>query len=50
MGKKKYSPEFKLDAINLVLEQGYAITGVAKSLDLNSNMLGRWIKEYKNEE
>jgi transposase len=48
--RKNYSKEFKLDAINLVLEQGYAITEAAKSLDLNSNMLGRWIKEYKNDE
>jgi len=48
--RKKYSKEFKLDAINLVLEQSYGITEAAKSLDINSNMLGRWIKEYKNEE
>ena len=48
--RKKYSKEFKLDAINLVLEQKYTITDAAKSLDLNSNMLGRWIKEYKNED
>jgi len=27
------------------LEQNYAITDAPKSLDLNSNMLGRWIKE-----
>ena len=47
--RKKHSPEFKLDAINLVLEQGYSRTEAARSLDLNANMLGRWIKEYQND-
>ena len=48
--RKKYTKEFKLDAINLVEEQGYSITVAARSLELNTNMLGRWIKESKNEE
>jgi len=48
--RKQYTKEFKLDAINLVLEQGYTRTDAAKSLGLNANMLGRWIKEYKNDD
>lgn len=47
--RKKYSKEFKLDAISLVLEQGYIRTDAANSLDINSNMLGRWIKENQND-
>ena len=43
--RKKYPPEFKLDAISLVLEQGYTRREAAHSLDINPNMLGRWIKE-----
>ena len=50
MGKRKqHSPEFKLDAINLVLEQGYSRAEAARSLDLNANMLGRWVKEYQED-
>ena len=50
MGKRKqHSPEFKLDAINLVLEQGYSRAEAARSLDLNANMLGRWVKEYQQD-
>jgi transposase len=45
--RKKYSKEFKLDAINLVLEQNYARTEAARSLGINANMLGRWIKEQE---
>ena len=29
--RKKYSKEFKLDAINLVIEQGYSQTNAAKT-------------------
>jgi transposase len=48
--RKKYSREFKLDAISLVLEQGYSRVEAARSLELNANMLGRWIKEYQGDD
>ncbi len=43
--RKKYSKEFKLDAVSLVVEQGYSRADAARSLDINANMLGRWVKE-----
>ncbi len=45
--RKKYSKEFKLDAISLVVEQGYTRSEAARSLDINANMLTRWIKEHE---
>ncbi len=45
--RKKYSKEFKLDAISLVLEQGYTQAEAARSLEINANMLGRWLKEHE---
>ena len=48
--RKKYSKEFKLDAINLVLKQNYTRTAASKSLRLNPNVLGRWIKEHKEDD
>ena len=48
--RKKYSKEFKLDAIGLVLDQGYTRAEAAKSLDINPNLLTRWIKEQKNDD
>ncbi len=44
--RRKFSQEFKLDAISLVKEQGYSRAEAARSLSINANMLGRWIKEY----
>lgn len=48
--RKKYSKEFKLDAISLMLEQGYTRVEAARSLGINANMLGRRIKEYQEED
>ena len=45
--RKKYPKEFKLDAISLVLDQGYTRTKAARSLGINANMLGRWVKEQQ---
>ena len=47
-GRKKYSKEFKLDAVSLVLEQDYSRAEAARSLGLNSNMLGRWVAEHRD--
>lgn len=48
--RKRYSKEFKLDAISLVLEQGYSRAEAARSLEINANMLGRWLKEQEADE
>jgi transposase len=45
--RKKYSKEFKLDAVSLVREQGYTRAEAARSLGINANMLGRWTKELQ---
>jgi len=48
--RKKYPKEFKLDAISLVLDQGYSRREAAQSLEINPNMLGRWIIEHKSDD
>ena len=48
--RKSYSKEFKLDAIALVIEQGYSQAEAARNLGINANMLGRWIKEAENDD
>ena len=45
MERKKYSREFKLEAVNLVRDRGVAMVQAARDLDLNHNMLRRWLKE-----
>ncbi len=48
--RKKYPKEFKLDAISLVTDQNYSQAEAARSLGINANMLGRWIKEQGSDE
>ena len=45
MSRVKYSKEFKLDAISLVLEQGYGRKEAADSLGIKYSLLCRWINE-----
>jgi transposase len=48
--RKKYSKEFKLDAVSLVTEQNYNRAEAARSLGINTNMLGRWVKEQASDD
>ena len=48
--RKKYSKEFKLDAVSLVTDKGYSRAGAATCLGINANMLGRWIKEHNDDD
>jgi len=50
MMRKQYSKEFKLDAVSLVLDQGFTRREAASSLDINAQMLGRWVKENQSED
>ena len=48
--RKKYTKEFKLDAISLMLDQEYTRIEAARSLKINGTMLGRWIKEHQSDD
>ena len=43
--RRKFSREFKLEAVKMVKDRGVALKQVARDLDLNENMLRRWIHE-----
>jgi len=48
--RKKYSKAFKLDAVSQVLEQHYRRTEAARNLGINTQMLGRWVKESQSDD
>lgn len=48
--RRRYSDEFKLDAIRLVKEQGYNRSEAARNLGIDPGMLGRWILEQERKE
>jgi transposase len=44
--RRIYTEEFKREAIRLVTEQGYGVSETARNLGINTNMLGRWKREF----
>lgn len=46
--KRKYTQEFKEEAVKLVTEQGYKISEAARNLGIRENMLGRWKREFES--
>jgi transposase len=48
--RRQYTKEFKLDAVSLVVDQGYKCSEAARNLGINANILGRWIKEFDQDE
>ena len=46
--RKRYTKEFKQDAVTLVAREQYTIAEAARRLGVNENMLGRW--KRKSEE
>lgn len=46
---RTYSKDFKLDAISLVIDQGYTCAEAARSLDISNKTLNRWVNESKQQ-
>jgi transposase len=45
MRRRKFSREFKLEAVTLVKDRGVAVAQAARDLDLHENVLRKWIRE-----
>jgi transposase len=47
--KKNYSPEFREEAVKLVIETSRPIAQVAKELGIHEGTLGNWVNTYRRE-
>ena len=45
MERRKFSREFKLEAVKLVSERGVAVAQAARDLDVHENVLRKWVRE-----
>ena len=45
--RKKYTQEFKEEAVKLITDHGYQISEAARNLGVNENMLGRWKRKIE---
>lgn len=44
-----YTAEFKLEAAQLVIDQGYTILEAAKSMGVSKSAMGKWVRQLKQE-
>ena len=49
MQRRKFSREFKLEAVKLVLERGVSAAQAARDLDVHANVLRKWIREAEGD-
>ena len=45
--RRKYSDEFKIQAVKMVSEQGLSLTEVAEDLGVSANTISRWKREFR---
>ena len=45
MERRKFSREFKLEAVKLVVDRGVGFAQAARDLDLHVNVLRKWVRE-----
>ena len=43
--RRRFTDEFKQQAVRLVLVEGKSVTAVARELDLVASALGKWVKQ-----
>jgi len=48
--RKRYSKQFKIDAVKLVTEQGYKVSEAARSLGIHEGILRRWKQELTSDD
>ena len=47
--RRSFTPEFKLEAACLVLDQGHSITEDSRSLDVAETAMRRWVEQIQQE-
>jgi transposase len=47
--RRKFTPEFKDEAVRMVIESSRPIAEVAREIHVNEGTLGNWCKKYRDE-
>ena len=45
--RRRFTDDFKQQAVRLVLDEGQGVTAVARELDLVPSALGQWVKQVQ---
>ena len=46
MERRRFTREFKVEAVKLVRECGVAVVQAARDLNVHENVLRKWVKEF----
>lgn len=46
--RRRYTAEFKAEAVDLVTQQGYEVADAASALGINQSMLDRWLAKERD--
>ena len=49
MERRKFTREFKIEAVGLVRERGVSVAQAARDLDLHENLLRKWVKDFSSD-
>ena len=49
MQRRKFSGEFKLEAVRLVKDRGVAVAQATRDLDVHENVLRKWVRELSGD-
>jgi transposase-like protein len=47
--RRRFSPQFKAEAVQMVIETGKSIADVARDLGIHDGTLGNWVNAYRRE-
>ena len=47
--RRTFSPEFKLEAAQLVVDQGYSVVEAAKAMNVRKSAIDKWVRQLKQE-
>ncbi len=45
--RREFTPEYKDEAVRLVINTGRAVASVARELGINEATLGRWVNAFR---
>lgn len=47
--RREFSPQYKAEAVQMVIQAGRTVTHVARDLGIHATTLGNWVKDWKSE-
>lgn len=47
--RRQFSPQFKAEAVHMVVGLGHSFAAVARDLEINPGTLGNWVKAWREE-